>query len=241
MVKLIAKLSPWLAPVPSAYFVARSSMAHLDVPLTLAIIIGVVLELLGIATVHTALSLYRWNIKPAVNKEKGGWEKAPFQLSIVTCGVYFAAVLFLSVVLETMPHLATYAPSIFPFVAVVGAATLGIIYQHDERVARYERKGAKAKGISGVYHTWADSIMHRINGNAPKVMPATPRPKTHDAKPDTSIVHPVCQECGEVVASGNMGSHRRWHCAGNGADGNKATVEANTEAKSENDDDVILR
>ena len=31
-VKLVAKLSPWLAPVPSAFFVARASLAHLACP-----------------------------------------------------------------------------------------------------------------------------------------------------------------------------------------------------------------
>ncbi|NIQ88772.1 MAG: hypothetical protein GWN93_06685 [Deltaproteobacteria bacterium] len=227
MVKLIAKLSPWLAPIPSAYFVARSSMAHLNVPLVLAIIIGVVLELLGIATVHTALSLYRWNIKPAVDKEKGGWERAPLKLSIATCAVYFVAVLFLSVVLETVPQLAPIAPTIFPVVAVVGAVTLAIVYQHDERVARYGRKDANTSGIKGVYNAWMVRTMQRINGNGAKAIPAPAKPKTQDAKPDAPVMHPVCQECGEVVASGNMGSHRRWHCTGNGANG-KETEHAET-------------
>lgn len=225
MVKLIAKLSPWLAPVPSAYFVARSSMEHLAVPLALAIIIGVVLELLGIATVHTALSLYRWNIKPAVNKEKSAWEKAPLKVALVTCAVYFVAVLFLSVVLETAPQLAPIAPTIFPVVAVVGAITLAIVYQHDERVAAYPHKAKEAKGIGALWLAWTDRMMRRINGNSVKAIPAPAKPKTHDAEPVAPVVHPVCPVCEQVVAKGNMGSHRRWHCAGNGANGGEAVAE----------------
>lgn len=233
MVKLIAKLSPWLAPIPSAYFVARSSMEHLAVPLVLAIIIGIVLELLGIATVHTALSLYRWNIKPAVNKERSAWEKAPLKIALVTCAVYFVAVLFLSVVLETAPHLAPIAPTIFPVVAVVGAITLAIVYQHDERIKAYPHKEKKVSGIAGVYNAWMERTMHRISGNGAKTIPAPAKPKMQDAKPVVSIVHPVCQECGQVVASGNMGSHRRWHCAGNGASGGESRLETVSGAKTE--------
>jgi hypothetical protein len=29
LVKLVAKISPWLAPLPSGYFVARAGKAHL--------------------------------------------------------------------------------------------------------------------------------------------------------------------------------------------------------------------
>lgn len=215
MVRLIAKLSPWLAPIPSAYFVARSSIKHLNVPIEIAIIIGVMLELLGIATVHTALSLYRWNIKPAVSRDKGAWEKAPFSLSVAACGVYFVAVIFLSVVLETAPTLADFAPIIFPFVAIVGAVVLGIIYQHEERVAKYARKDSDTLGIRAVYYAFTDRIADRIEGKpseeVPAEIPALPAPQEHDTI-DTSIILPVCELCGQEVASGNMGSHRRWHC-----------------------------
>jgi len=215
MVRLIAKISPWFAPIPSAYFVARSSIAHLDVPIEIAIIIGAVLELLGIATVHTALSLYRWNIKPAVSREKGAWEKAPLLLSIITCGVYFMAVIFLSVVLETAPGMSAIAPVIFPFVAIVGALTLGIVYQHDERVAKYGRKDTGMLGINAVYYAITARIVHRINGKGLADIPALPAPQGQDANEnanDTSIILPVCELCGHTVTDGNMGSHRRWHC-----------------------------
>jgi hypothetical protein len=37
-IKVVARLSPWPAPLPSAYFVARSAMVHLDLPLSVAVL-----------------------------------------------------------------------------------------------------------------------------------------------------------------------------------------------------------
>jgi hypothetical protein len=137
-VKLVAKLAGWLGPLPNAFFVARSSLTHLHVPLVMAVLIGAILELLGLAAIHTALGLYSWNIQPNCNKDKGAWQKAPFGLAAALCAVYLVAVLFLSVVLETCPQLAHWAPALFPLVAAVGATTLAIISQQEARVARYQ-------------------------------------------------------------------------------------------------------
>lgn len=226
LVKLIAKFAPWLSPIPTAYFVARSSVAHLATPLEIAIIIGVVLELLGVATVHTALNLYRWNIKPACNKEKGAWEKAPLNLAIAACGVYFGAVLLLSVFLETFPSLAAWAAAVFPFVSLTGMATLAIIYQHEERVAKYIRKDARMVGANAVYYAIASRIITRINGKAAHEMPALPASTSHNADTDTIDTCMICELCGQEVHNGNMGSHRRWHCAAAmPADGNGSGAE----------------
>jgi hypothetical protein len=52
--RIVAKLSPWLAPFPSAYFVARSAIMHLALPLSVAVVVALIIETLGLATVHTA-------------------------------------------------------------------------------------------------------------------------------------------------------------------------------------------
>jgi hypothetical protein len=135
-VRLVARLAPWLAPLPNAYFVARSAMLHLAVPLWMALVIGAVLELLGLAAVHTALSLHQWNSQPAVQRDHG-WQRAPLALALLSCAVYLLAVLFLSVVLEALPALAPWAPALFPLITAVGALTLALISQHDARIERY--------------------------------------------------------------------------------------------------------
>ena len=44
-VKVVAKLSPWLAPFPSAYFVGRSAMVNLALPLPVAVIAAAIIYL----------------------------------------------------------------------------------------------------------------------------------------------------------------------------------------------------
>ena len=51
LVKIVARLTPWFAPFPSAYFVSRSSMEHLQIPLAVAIIIAAIVEFLGLTSV----------------------------------------------------------------------------------------------------------------------------------------------------------------------------------------------
>ena len=108
-VKIVAKLSPWLAPFPSAYFVARSAMVHLALPLPVAVVVAVIIETLGLATVHTALWAHDWN----AHKRKTD-PVAPVGLAIILGSVYVTATLGLVVFLEVWPALALYAPALFP-------------------------------------------------------------------------------------------------------------------------------
>jgi hypothetical protein len=142
-VKLIAKISPWLAPLPSAYFVGRSAMVHLDLPLPVAVVVAAIIETLGLSTVHTALWAYDWN----AHKRKTD-PRAPVPLSIALSAAYFVATLGLVVFLEVWPLLATYAPAIFPALAVVGALNLALIAQQEQRettvrVEKAERRAAR--------------------------------------------------------------------------------------------------
>jgi DNA-binding transcriptional ArsR family regulator len=127
-IKVVAKLSPWLAPLPSAYFVGRSAMIHLALPLLVAVIVAAIIETLGLATVHTALWAYDWNTR----KRKSD-PSAPVILAVTLGGVYIVATLGLVVFLEVWPMLATYAPAIFPALAVVGAVNLALISRQEQR------------------------------------------------------------------------------------------------------------
>jgi len=142
-IKTVAKLSPWLAPLPSAYFVARSAVAHLALPLSVALVVAAIIETLGLASVHTALWAYDWN----AHKRKTD-PGAPVALSVVLGAVYVISTLGLVVFLEVWPVLATYAPAIFPPLAVVGALNLAMISRQEQREAavkaeKDERKAAR--------------------------------------------------------------------------------------------------
>jgi hypothetical protein len=141
-VKTVAKLAPWLAPFPSAFFVARSATAYLDVPLPVAVVIAAIVETLGLASVHTWLWLSDWN----VTKRKSDPE-APINLAVILGAVYLVTTIGLTVALEIAPNLSTYAPALFPILAVVGAVNLALIAQQEQRETsvKVERQERKAK------------------------------------------------------------------------------------------------
>jgi hypothetical protein len=139
-VKIVAKISPWLAPFPSAYFVARSAMVHLSLPLPVAMVVAAIIETLGLATVHTALWAYDWN----AHKRKTD-PSAPVVLAVALGGVYVVATLGLVVFLEVWPFLATYAPALFPALAVVGAVNLALISRQEQREATVKTQKEEAR------------------------------------------------------------------------------------------------
>lgn len=139
-VKIVAKTAPWLAPVPSAYFVARSAITNLDVHIVVAIVMAAIIETLGLATVHTTLWAYDWNL----SKRKSDPE-APTWVPIILVAVYLVATLGLVVVLEVWPQASTYAPAIFPLLAVVGTVNLAFISRQELREAEVARGKAEAR------------------------------------------------------------------------------------------------
>lgn len=141
-IKTVAKLSPWLAPLPSAYFVARSAMAHLALPLPVALVVAAIIETLGLASVHTALWAYDWN----AHKRKTD-PGAPLVLPVALGVVYVISTLSLVVFLEVWPVLATYAPAIFPPLAVVGALNLAMISRQEQREAAVKAEKDERKAV----------------------------------------------------------------------------------------------
>jgi hypothetical protein len=142
LVKLVAKLAPWLAPFPSAYFVARSGIVHLALPLPVAIVVAAIIETLGLSTVHSALWLADWN----ASKRKTD-PQAPVVVAMALGAVYLVATLGLVVFLEVWPGLATYAPALFPALAVVGGVNLALISQQERREATVKTEKAERKAV----------------------------------------------------------------------------------------------
>jgi len=138
LVKIVSKISVWVAPAPSAYFVARSATKHLGVIRPFDAVIALVIETLGISTIHTALWLYSWNqesMTPAGNVRRGrtlaSWLE--IGLSIATGLLYLLTAVSLTVVLEVYPNLAIYAPALFPLFSIVGAVNLALISRQENR------------------------------------------------------------------------------------------------------------
>ena len=136
VVSIIARLSPWLAPIPSAFFVTRSCIIHLNIPIAIGIIIGLIIESLGITSINTWMRLQEWNI----TKRKSD-PSAPSNISLLLVIGYFSSVILLTIVLEIYPALAIYSPALFPLLAVIGAVNLNLIsfQNYRETTVRIER------------------------------------------------------------------------------------------------------
>jgi large-conductance mechanosensitive channel len=128
IVKIIANFSPWLAPIPSCYFVARSSIQHLGIPLIIGIVVGLVVETLGLSTVHLYLMLLQWNLR-----KKASDPKAPDILALSLVFFYLVITITLTVLLEVIPNFAIYAPVIFPLLALSGMFTLALTFQQEQK------------------------------------------------------------------------------------------------------------
>jgi hypothetical protein len=137
LVDFIANFSPWLAPVPSAFFVTRAAMIHLNVPIIVSVVIGMVIESLGITSINTWLRLTNWN-----NTKRKSDPPAPVWVAAGLGLFYFISVVILTVVLEISPNLSIFAPVIFPLLAVVGAFNLSLIsfQNHRELTVKTEKE-----------------------------------------------------------------------------------------------------
>lgn len=130
VIDFVSKTSPWIAPLPSAFFVHTAAVNNLHADPGLAWVIAVVIETLGLTTTHTALGMHTWNQGHRDQPEK----QAPFGLAIALAVTYVLATLSLITVLEVLPEMQHYAPAMFPILAVVGAVNLAIRSHHNRRI-----------------------------------------------------------------------------------------------------------
>jgi hypothetical protein len=120
-VGLVARLIPWLAPVPSAYLVYRAAIEKLDYPVFVGVIAAFIIEALGLSATATALDLYIFN----QNRRKTD-PPAPIILPLILLGVYLVTTTALTIIVEIVPTLATYTPIIFPSLSLGGAVILAL-------------------------------------------------------------------------------------------------------------------
>ena len=137
---LIAGAAPWLAPIPTAYLVGKSTMDYLAWPLPVAIVAAAIIESLGLAAVHTALELREYN-----QARRKTDPIAPAWLAGVMVGGYVIVAIGLTVMLDIIPELARIAPAIFPLLSLAGVAILALRADHGRRLAAIATEKATRK------------------------------------------------------------------------------------------------
>jgi len=134
--EIMSAFAPWLAPIPSAYFVGVAVYHTLGTHILIGIIAAVAVEAVGIVSITNALRLYEWN----QTKRKSD-PHAPLWLALATVFVYFAVTILLTVLLESFPQLSHIAPAVFPILAAVGALNIAVRNSQNTRETAREREG----------------------------------------------------------------------------------------------------
>jgi hypothetical protein len=103
---------------------------HLHWPLPIAVVAALVIEGFGFTAISTALTLREYN----VTRRKSD-PAAPTALPMILVGVYFAAAVGLTVLMDIVPGLARFAPAVFPVFSLAGMTIAALRVSHKQRLA----------------------------------------------------------------------------------------------------------
>jgi len=140
LVDNLAATSPWLAPVIPAYLAYRSMVDRLDFPIPIAVVGAVVVEFLGLSTVHTAFSLWDYN-----DSRRKTDQRAPALVAVLTAAGYLAVVLVVNVLLSDRSPVENLAIALLSLLTLISAVTLAIRANHARRVVDVTERKAEEK------------------------------------------------------------------------------------------------
>jgi len=153
LVDNLAATAPWLAPLAPAYLAYQAMRDVLRFPMWVAGAVGLTVEVLGISTINTVLTLWTWN------REKNKSDKAaPTWVAVSAAAFYIAVVITVNVLLDGGTDLEKTAKGLISSLSVAAAITLALRSQHSKRVMvtkqlkierREERRLQKLEGGEG--------------------------------------------------------------------------------------------
>ena len=141
---LLSALVPWAVPVIPAYLTVYHTQNEMGFPSWVAFTAGFVTEVLGIASVATAIKFYRHNLKYKDNKNH-----APFLLAIGTYVFYLVIILTVNVLLEfvagSRSTAVIIAIGLFSLLSLPSAVLISIRAQHTEILGEVEERKEERK------------------------------------------------------------------------------------------------
>ena len=124
IVNLVSSIAPWLAPVIPAYLSYSHMIAFLEFPVWVSFIGAVVVEVLGLTTVHTVINFWNHNRKYSADKNK-----VPVGISIWTFVFYLGIVLTVNVMSEAAQFgfsVVVVAQALLTLMTIPAAITISI-------------------------------------------------------------------------------------------------------------------
>jgi FlaA1/EpsC-like NDP-sugar epimerase len=141
---LLSALVPWAVPVIPAYLTVYHTQNEMGFPAWVAFTAGFVTEVLGIASVATAIKFYRHNLKYKDSKNH-----APFLLAIGTYVFYLVIILTVNVLLEfvagSRSTAVIIAIGLFSMLSLPSAVLISIRSQHAEILGEVEERKEERK------------------------------------------------------------------------------------------------
>ena len=121
---MVAGIAPWLAPLIPAYYATYNAYTYLvkghewwDV--LAVVVMGLVVEFIGLAGVHTAIQFWTWN-RTKLRTD----DQAPLTLAIGAVVFYVVIVILVNAMLD---FFATADPGSLPYVKIAAVAMLSLL------------------------------------------------------------------------------------------------------------------
>lgn len=131
LVNLLSAIAPWGAPLAPAYMAYWGMVGKLSFDPVVAFILAGVIEILGLATVSTAISFWQHN-----RRQSAEYRRMPVIVPAGMFGFYLAIVITVNVLLELpIPeayHIPVIARALLTLLSIPAAVTLAIRTQYDE-------------------------------------------------------------------------------------------------------------
>lgn len=136
LVNLLSAIAPWGAPLAPAYMSYGGMVNHLGFTPFIATIIAGVIEILGLATVHTTLTFWQHN-----RRYSREYKKMPTVLAGGMFLFYLVIILSVNVLMEALTGwsgMPILARALLSLLAVPAAVTMAIRAQHTELLSEIQ-------------------------------------------------------------------------------------------------------
>jgi hypothetical protein len=117
----ITEMAPMVAPLPPAFSIYTAMYERLHVPMYVAVIAAIAIEIIGMFSSKVSIRCYQWN--RARNKTE---QTIPQTLSIAMTATYFIVVLLLALTVELLPNLVSLVIPGFVLIAISVYVNLAI-------------------------------------------------------------------------------------------------------------------
>ena len=168
VIGLVAATIPWLAPIIPAYVAYQNMLSVLGFAPWLSFLGALVVEFLGLSSIHTAVQFWDYN-----RTRRKVDEAAPVYVAAAVGAFYLAVVLTVNVILDNAPVDQLIAKALLSLISVPAGVTLAIRAQHSRQLLQVEAE-KQEKREERIRVRAAEAAAQKIAEPQPTAQPAMP-------------------------------------------------------------------